>query len=336
MFDSFLDNDTTSPINDPLQDPIKIERDDTTYLGYQQTMQHMRREAQQQQHHMARPGQHLWNQSQLHDETSRETFASAQVVEPTRTVTLSQTVKVEPNRPCTPPRQINLCTSLHARITGRPAADIGLDQFPITPETSPHAGGTWSKDMLRSRTAESSPVRSNLCVANNDDTMGTAEAMRRTSSSPEKKLSLEDELQNILRCTERSPPVSAGLFAPPSFSHFPDIPAMNMDFAVKGTEYDPSLYSPMSSALTPLMSSFESSPEMSNMSLFDSITTLPDLSLPSRATKLPVSQSSLSAAAYPSPPKERSHRRTQSAATADLDGINEDTGVTEDEITTYI
>ena len=225
---------------------------------------------------------------------------------------------------------------MHARIKGDPAADIGVDQFPITPETSPHAVGTWSKDTLRSRTAESSPVRSSLCVANSDDALGSAEAMRRTSSSPEKKLSLEDELQCILRCTERSPPVSAGLFAPPSFSNFPDVPAMNMDFAVKGTEYDPSLYSPMSSALTPLMSSFESSPEMSNMSLFDSITTLPHLSLPSRATKLPVSQSSLGAAAYPSPPKERSHRRTQSAATADLDGINEDTGVTEDEITTYI
>ncbi|KAL8873817.1 MAG: hypothetical protein Q9174_000775 [Haloplaca sp. 1 TL-2023] len=336
MFDSFLDNDTTLPINYPLQDPIKTEQDDTTYLGYQQILQHMRREAQQQYIPMARPGQQNFNQPDLHDKTSRKTFATAQAVEPTRTVTLSQTTEVEPKRPCTPRRQVNNCTSWHARIKAYLAANVVLGQFPMTPETSPHAVGNWSRDMPRSRTAESSPTRSNWCGVSNDNALGSAEAMRRTSSSPEKKLCLEDELQNLLRCTEQSPPASAGLFAPPSFAHFPDVPAMNTEFAVKGPEYDPSLYSPMSSALTPLMSSFESSPEMSNMSLFDSVTTLPDLSLPSRAAKLPISQNKSGATAYPSPPKEKSHRRTQSAVTADLDGINEDTGVTEDEITMYM
>lgn len=92
----------------------------------------------------------------------------------------------------------------------------------------------------------------------------------------------------------------------------------------------------MSSALTPLMSSFESSPEMANMSLFDNISGLPDLSLPSRASNLPSLQGTYDQEAYPSPPKERSHKRTQSAATVDVDGTNEETGVTEDEITMYI
>ncbi|KAL8711025.1 MAG: hypothetical protein Q9220_004406 [cf. Caloplaca sp. 1 TL-2023] len=109
-----------------------------------------------------------------------------------------------------------------------------------------------------------------------------------------------------------------------------------MDFAAKITEYDSSHYSPMSSALSPLMSSFESSPEITNMSLFDNMAIFPELTLPDYRTKSLVSQATSDAGAYPSPPKEKSHRRTQSAITIDVDGTNEDTGITEDEISAYM
>ncbi|KAI4097124.1 MAG: hypothetical protein LQ344_000534 [Seirophora lacunosa] len=112
---------------------------------------------------------------------------------------------------------------------------------------------------------------------------------------------------------------------------------INKYFGVKGTEYDSSHYSPMSRALTPQLSSFESSPEMTNMNLFGDLGGLPDLSLPGGATQLSSPRSSQSLTAYPSPPKERTHRRNQSTVTIDeTDGTNEGTGITEDEISAYM
>lgn len=109
-----------------------------------------------------------------------------------------------------------------------------------------------------------------------------------------------------------------------------------MDFTLKGGQYDSSHYSPMSNALSPLMSSFESSPEITNMSLFDNMGGFTDLHLPAQVTGLSSSQSSQCMSAYPSPQKEKSHQRTQSAVSIEVDGINEVTGITEDEISAYI
>lgn len=209
-------------------------------------------------------------------------------------------------------------------------ADPG--QFPFTPDTSPPLTvDAVSKAMARSRTFDSSPLKN---LGSQDACINPSETMRRTSSYPNSKSALDAELYRILNCTSPSP--SAGLVPPPSFSQFPDISTLNMDFAVKGTQYDSSHYSPMSSALSPLMSSFESSPEVTGMSLFDNMGGPSDLSLPTRATELSSSQSSHSMSAYPSPPKEKSHRRTQSAVSIDVDGTNEETGITEDEISAYI
>ncbi|KAL8658260.1 MAG: hypothetical protein Q9226_001142 [Calogaya cf. arnoldii] len=109
-----------------------------------------------------------------------------------------------------------------------------------------------------------------------------------------------------------------------------------MDPATQGSEYDSSHYSPLSNALSPLMSSFDSSPEMTNMSLFDDMSGPTNLSIPNHAHGLPMSENNADLGSYPSPAKGTSHRRTQSEATVDLDGTNEDTGVTEDEISSYI
>ncbi|KAL9037083.1 MAG: hypothetical protein Q9214_005853 [Letrouitia sp. 1 TL-2023] len=111
---------------------------------------------------------------------------------------------------------------------------------------------------------------------------------------------------------------------------------LNMEFVPQDVGYDSSLYSPMSSALSPLLSSFESSPEMTNLSLFSNAHGLPSLTSPTLSSDLTDSHSSFDAEAYPSPPKEGSHRRTQSVVTIDLDGVNEDTGITEEQISGYI
>ncbi|KAL8704073.1 MAG: hypothetical protein Q9201_002773 [Fulgogasparrea decipioides] len=316
-FNSFLTNESSLAIEHQTHHQLKTEQDDVTNLGYQQILQHTRRETQQQQQ-MARPGQHQLHGLDTNDETPFLAFQSALAAGTAGTSTLQLSAEMGLERPCTPPQQFNIF------------------QFPMTPDTSPQTLNARSNEMQRSKTADSSPTKGTSHLDPFASSITPAETMRRTSSYPDGKTSLEAELHRILHCTGPSPPASAGLVPPPSFSQFPDVSTLNMDFATKGTEYDSSHYSPMSSALTPLMSSFESSPEMTNMSLFGNMPSLPELSLPATTTPLPSSQSSLTLGAYPSPPKEKSHRRTQSAATVDLDGINEDTGITEDEITMYI
>ncbi|KAI4199488.1 MAG: hypothetical protein LQ350_004554 [Teloschistes chrysophthalmus] len=315
-FDGFLSHETYTPIESPTHDQVKTEQDHNTNQGYQDMMQHARQETQQQQYNMARPGQyqaHEYNDDQENDFRALHAALAAGIA---GNAGYHLQPKAGVERPCTPPPSFNVC------------------QFPITPDTSPAPMPALSREMLRSKTADSSPSRGtrpfDQAVHHN-----AAVTMRRTSSYPNDKSSVEAELDRILN-TGPSPAVSAGLIPPPNFLQFPDLTTLTMDFVAKGSECDSSHYSPMSSALTPLMSSFESSPEMANMSLFDNISGLPDLSLPSRASNLPSLQGTYDQEAYPSPPKERSHKRTQSAATVDVDGTNEETGVTEDEITMYI
>ncbi|KAL8700551.1 MAG: hypothetical protein Q9224_000915 [Gallowayella concinna] len=315
-FHSFLSHDPSSAAENEAQDQFKTEQDNITNLGFPQMEQQMRRETQQQST-MARPGQYKIHE-QKYEKEDIEVFEPTLVVGTASAPLLRLPEETDIKRPRTPPQQFSFA------------------QFPMTPDTSPHTINSMGKEMLRCRTADSSPTRSTFYLGSTNACMDPAETMRRTTSYPDNKSSLEAELHRMLNCTGPSPPPSAGLVPPPSFSQFPDISTLNMDFAAKGSEYDSSHYSPMSNALSPLMSSFESSPEMTNMSLFENMSTLPDLSLPACAEGLPMLDSNPSLGAYLSPAKERSHRRTHSEATVDIDGINEETGVTEDEISAYI
>ncbi|KAL8942367.1 MAG: hypothetical protein Q9211_001428 [Gyalolechia sp. 1 TL-2023] len=313
-FNSLLSDDNSSAIEYTL-DPIDMEQDDNTNLGYRQIVQQMRREAQQQKN-MARPGQFYTYEQNHNDETAlRAAIECALAAENAGAAPLQPSGAMDLKRPCTPPQQINMY------------------QFPLTPDTSPQFKvEAVSNAMARSRTFDSSPIKQPGSL---DACIEPSATMRRTSSYPDSKTALDAELNRILSCTSPPPP-SAGLEPPFSFSQFPDMSTLQMDFTAKGAQYDSSHYSPMSSALSPLMSSFDSSPVIPNMSLFDNLGGFADLLLPAQATGLSSSQSSQSISAYPSPPKEQSHRRTQSAVSAEVDGINEDTGITEDEISAYI
>ncbi|KAL8952541.1 MAG: hypothetical protein Q9222_001571 [Ikaeria aurantiellina] len=309
-FDTFLSSGTFSTFNESIPQQIKIEQDDTTNPGYRQKEQQTRREAQQQQQqNMARPGQYQNQKQEANEGIGLEPFRSSLAIGAT-IAPLPQIQESSRNQ--------------------RPY------QFPITPDTSPHMVNGMTKEMHRSRTADSSPIRSTFHPKGYEACINPSETMRRTSSYPDSKSQLEVELNRILQYSGPSPPVSAGLVPPASFSQFPDISTLNMDFAAKATEYESSHYSPMSNALSPLMSSFESSPEMTNMSLFDNIAVFPELTLPDQGATSLASQSTPDVGTYPTPPKEKSHRRTQSAMTIDVDGTNEDTGITEDEISAYM
>ncbi|KAL8930331.1 MAG: hypothetical protein Q9172_000039 [Xanthocarpia lactea] len=293
-FSSFLSNEPSPATEHHPEDHIKIEQNNTTNPGFPQMEQQMRRETQQQ-GTLTRPGHY-----QKHE--NGEILGSALAVEISSGPLVQLAQETEIKRPCTPPHQFNIC------------------QFPITPDTSPHTMNLMTKEILRSRTADSSPTRSTFHLGSTNACIDPSETMRRTTSYPDRP----------------SPPASAGLVPPPSFSLFPDISTLKMDLATKGSEYASSHYSPMSNALSPLMSSFDSSPEMTNMSLFDDMSGATDLSLPDHAHGLPMPQGNLDIGSYPSPSKEKPHRRTQSEATVDIDGTNEDTGVTQDEITSHI
>ena len=326
-FSSFLSNEPSPATEHHPEDHIKIEQDNTTNPGYPQMEQQMRRETQQQ-GTLTRPGHYRKHEN-------GETLGSALAVEISSGPLAQLAQETEIKRPCTPSHQFNICMSPY-RSPRVQFADEDAGQFPITPDTSPHTINLMTKEILRSRTADSSPTRSTFHLGSANACIDPSETMRRTTSYPDSKSSLEAELHRILCCTGPSPPASAGLVPPPSFSLFPDISTLKMDLATKGSEYDSSHYSPMSNALSPLMSSFDSSPEMTNMSLFDDVSGATNLSLPVHANGLPMPEENLDLGSYPSPPKEKPHRRTQSEATVDIDGTNEDTGVTQDEITSYI
>ncbi|KAL8674909.1 MAG: hypothetical protein Q9168_000712 [Polycauliona sp. 1 TL-2023] len=315
-FSSFLPHEPSPATPYQGQGHFKTEQDNDTNLGYPQMEQQTRRETQQ---HgtIIRPGHYQTRQHSVSNEDE-------DIARPTLAVGIAGVPSLQPaqelgiKRPCTPPHQLNYC------------------RFPITPDTSPYTMNIATKEMVRSRTADSSPIRSTFYLGSTTACIDPSETVQRTASYPDNKGSLEAELHRILNCTGPSPPSSAGLVPPPSFSLFPDISTLKMDLGARGSEYDSSHYSPMSSALSPLMSSFESSPEMASMSLFDDTPGPTDLSLPDGSHGLPTSTDDAHLGSYLSPAPRHSHRRTQSEGTVDLDGTNEDTGVTEDEISSYI
>lgn len=100
--------------------------------------------------------------------------------------------------------------------------------------------------------------------------------------------------------------------------------------------YNASNYSPMSNAVSSAISSFQSSPEMAHMTLFEDINV--GVNGPLMATKLsglPNSQSADDLAVYPSPMKDEQYPRSQSMSeNGQEDWI--DTGVTCDDIALFI
>ncbi|KAI9834248.1 MAG: hypothetical protein M1819_003086 [Sarea resinae] len=141
-----------------------------------------------------------------------------------------------------------------------------------------------------------------------------------------------------------SPPNTAPLkssstfdLAPMPNPNFMDTSAITINFGGSDVGYDSSCYSPESSNLSPRLSSLASSPELAQMSLFDDPwTTLPNLSAPAGTSLLPSSQSATELYSTGSPSKEALSERASSIADLSLDATIEDTGITVDDIATYI
>jgi len=123
---------------------------------------------------------------------------------------------------------------------------------------------------------------------------------------------------------------------PPDFLNLENL---KLDFPTCSNGYDSTHYSPISNALSPTLSSFQPSPELAHMSLFGTTTdNLSDFPISPRTSNLPISKSAVDLGTYPSPVKEPFKPRSQSIPELDLevDASIEDTGVTSDEIASFI
>jgi len=115
--------------------------------------------------------------------------------------------------------------------------------------------------------------------------------------------------------------------APMPTGHFMNVSNLNLEF-IKGDQFDGSNYSPESSNL-----SYHSSPEMSQMALFgDPFANRPNLEAPEttypepNAHVLPIGSS----------PSPGSYRRSESVSSINIEESITDTGITIDDIATYI
>ncbi len=145
-----------------------------------------------------------------------------------------------------------------------------------------------------------------------------------------------------------SPPDTAPLISSSTFdaalsssSSFEDGRGFKMEFTSSDTGYSSSYYSPMSHPLSPTMSSFQSSPDLAQASLMANPTRgLPDLAAPSQTYSLPISQSAVSLGNYSCPVRDALPPRAMSISELNLDASMdvsiEDTGVTIDEIASFI
>lgn len=110
---------------------------------------------------------------------------------------------------------------------------------------------------------------------------------------------------------------------------------MHMDFSSNDVAYSSSHCSPLSNALSSPVSSFQSSPEITHLSLFhDSKNGVPGPLESGQFFSLPAPQNDLDPSDHPS--KECSQSRSQSVSELDLDASMEDTGITPEEIAAFM
>lgn len=224
--------------------------------------------------------------------------------------------------------------------TQRPCTPLGqmrTDYFPITPATTPFSQNAHTNKALQSRTAESSPTRRDPNL-----TIKASHAMQRGTSCQDNFAAMR---QHAMSPDVPSPPntappqgrqrssVDLAAFPQPNFMNMSNL-KMDIPGSIGG--YNASNYSPMSNAVSSAVTSFQSSPEMAHMTLFEDINV--GVNGPLVATKLSGLLSSQSAddlAVYPSPMKEDPYPRSHSMSENDTEDWI-DTGVTCDDIASFI
>ena len=196
------------------------------------------------------------------------------------------------------------------------------------------------RDMHRkSRTADSSPARHDP-----NATIKASQAMQRGSSFQEIYQDIFSEpmvsMGHVVPAPPRTVPVKRqsksferAPLAPPDFLSMTN---MQLEFSAGDLgAYKSSNYSPMSNNLSPTLSSFQSSPEMSHMPLFGEIPGhMQEALMPAQPSGFPASQSLSSLGEIAT--QQETQARSQSVSELDIDTTVQETGVTCEEIAAFI
>ena len=212
----------------------------------------------------------------------------------------------------------------------------------MTPATTPFARSSRVQKSSHSRTNSSSPTRRDT---NKTIKAPTATTMKRGSSYHE----IFDDVRELLSPQALpSPPNTAPLLSSSTFDvtsvsapNFLTLSNHNLKFSVKEDTYDSSNYSPMSNRVSPNMPSFQTSPEIAQMDLFDDLNeTMAQFSSVPQQSRLATSQSAMDLGNYTPPvnvePMQRSQSISEITLDPSLDATIEDTGITVDDIASFI
>ncbi|MCJ1247634.1 Metallothionein expression activator [Trapelia coarctata] len=235
-------------------------------------------------------------------------------------------------RPHTPPNQISFNTSAE-NFLPRTSTNPFSGHLPMTPATTPFRQDLKQKGKRLSRTAQSSPVRR---PRNDAAKVPGAQPMKRGSScqdsftTPTKKEIFPSPPNTVPMKCPRTFEVAP--IPPPNFM---DMSTLNFSFPRNDNGYESSHYSP---GVSPTMSSFQSSPELTHLDLFTDL----ERSLP-RVNKQPIAQECKefndfmgaevhNLAPQPSQPSSPSKNPSDTS----FGGLIENTGITAEEISSFI
>ncbi|KAL6721158.1 Metallothionein expression activator [Lecanora helva] len=225
------------------------------------------------------------------------------------------------------------CTcSTQMRTIPNFTADVGEARLPMTPGASPFSQNAKIKKIPQNRTVESSPSRRDpglTIKASHEMQRGTSCQDNFTAMSPAIPSPPNTAPLELHRSTDVAPFPEPRLFSMASLT--------NVMPPWEGG-YNASNYSPLSNAVSSTASSFQSSPEITHMSLFEiQDTTARDELQTSNSPILPASQSTVDLGNHSSPDNESLQPRSQSMSQVeDVNECIEETGVTSDEIAAFI
>lgn len=238
-------------------------------------------------------------------------------------------------RPQTPSNQMRGGKCFDSVQRNENDVDLIANGLPMTPATTPFSGRAHAHH-FHSRTANSSPTRRDPQL-----TIKASHAMQRGSSYQDNFLATGRDTMS----PAPSPPHTAPIKPKGSIdmADFPPLDFFNMSKLQMDVPADKGGYeningSPMSKATSSAMSSFQSSPEMPNLGLIEDFNLgIHGAAMSSRLSNLTATQSNIDLSGLSPLEKENLHRRSQSMSDlGDLEECIEDTGVTSDEIASFI
>ena len=200
------------------------------------------------------------------------------------------------------------------------------------PSTAPTAFSRRPRSFSRNRMSQSSSSRTDLSL-----TIGASQPMQRGRSYEESFATMRPF---DVGSEPLSPPKTAPIarrsvdFAVMPSPGFLDMSDLRADMPT-GRGYNPTIYSPLANPIDSTISSFQSSPEPSNVSLFES-TEVDDIVLDAQLSFMQAARGSLDLSGQSSPVQRSQHQRAQSMTDADLEDCIRDTGVTAEEIASFI